>query len=355
MKKNILPIFLIALSFNNACQTTIENNKPQKELVTSPKKEVTNVVSNDQIITSLLRPLEFDTIPNQSEQNNEVEKKKIKAYLQKNDIFATIPYNNPEKYKTDFTGDGTPVFISGKNTKVFNKGFTGDGTPVFSIKNNEDNNKISTKTYLWSRTLETNILDYLQLNNTVSKALGITTYSNYSQLGEYNIDVSGAFNNKKKVKLVKQVAFGLTQEKDSYKLYSISPLSIRRVEPKSFKYQIRSVTFSSDKNKIIISGDGKLIPMPGISISKHIGNSKFKVFVEAVFSQLERPKEFAVVLGLQGKQYQMDNIMGNIYGTEIEAEKIGTTTGLAIELIDRLSLENNDDYQGNTWILPIAD
>ncbi len=339
MKKNITLIFLTFSLFG--CQNSTNISDSQK------KPEKVNVLQKDK---SSIVKFELDEIPKEPPKKNPDEEKKIVNYLKTNDIFSSIPYNQPEKYKTDFTGDGTPVLLTGDGTPVFNKSFSGDGTPVFGIKNQTE----SKNPYLWNRIPGDTLLDYLQLNNIIERRWGITNYSTYNQLIEYNINVSGAINNSKKVRLVKQVSFGLIQENNSYKLYSISPLSIRRIEPKSFAYQMRSITFSSNKNKIIIYGDGKLIPMPGISVSKHIGNNKFKVFVEVVFSKLERPKEFAVVLGLQDKQYQMTNVMGNIYGADVEVSDIQSTTGLAVELIDRNSLEKNDDYQGNTWILPIT-
>lgn len=346
MKKKILPILISSVLFISACQNSVistDNNQQTKN-----KPETVAVKTNNNSASSLipqLVPLEFDSIPDTVKTDNS-EQEKVKEYVKNNDIFAAIPYNSPDKYKTLFSGDGTPVFD-------LRRGFSGDGTPVFGIKSD---NTATTQdgTYIWDRKQDQTILDYLQLNNIVEKTWGIADYATYSQLIDYNVSVSGAITNSKKVRLVKSVSFGLVKDNDNFKLYSISPLTISRIEPKSSVYQIRSITFSSDKNKVIVYGSGKLIPLPGISISKHVGNSKFKVFVEVVFSQLERPKDFAVVLGLQGKQYQMANYMGNIYVADVETDKISSTTGLAVELIDRDSLEKNDDYQGSTWILPIT-
>lgn len=336
MKKNILPVFILLMLLNTSCQNNISQTN------TTDKGKLNN---SSGLTANSVVPLELDASPSKITKADDKSKKSIETYLKKNDVFSSIPYQQPDNYKTKFTGDGVPAFFTGDGNPLF---FTGDGLPIFGVKAEKEND------YIWTRTPVETLVDYLQINGTVERKWGITNYAVYSQLIDHKIKVSGAFNNEKNVKLVKQVAFGITKDKESYKLYSISPLSIRRIEPKSFSYQVRSISFVSNRNKIVVYGDGKLIPLPGISVSKHIGNNKFKVYVEVVFSQLERPKEFAVVLGVQGKQYQMTNLMGNIYTSDIELNEITGNTGMAVELIDRKSLEGNDDYQGNTWIIPVA-
>jgi hypothetical protein len=263
----------------------------------------------------------------------------LTSFVQKNSnkLFSFIP-TDPESYRVNFTGDGSPVFL------------TGDGSPVFSVKSTGTD-----QDYLWSRKPGTVLIDYLQLTQRVQEGSEIRSYAKYSRLIEHEITVKGAVNTDKKVKLVKTLSFVMVQNGSSFRLESTTPVITRQVNPSTTPYQVRSLTFSSDKNKIIIYGDRKLFPMPGISLTKNIGTHKFKLYVEIVFLKDSKPDDMAVVVSLNDKQYQLQKTLGNVYGAEVEFPELKDPTGLIVELIDKKSLLQDEEYHGFTWVVPMTD
>jgi hypothetical protein len=205
----------------------------------------------------------------------------------------------------------------------------------------------------WSRQEGKLLFDNYQLTNTLEKSWGITNYARYSQILEHKISVSGGATNEKTVELVKTMGFGLVKNGDNYELQSVTPIAIRKTKRDSMAYHITNVVFTSAKNQLILFGYRKLIPLPGISISRHLGSHKVKVQLNI---RLIKPDtEFAAILSIKDKQFQLYKIAGNIYGGEVELPVLTKPDTMTIELIDKDSLTKNDDYNGYTFMFPVVD
>ncbi len=338
MKKGIL--LLITAFITVSCQNNIDSTvKPGSSASasatpvasTSPTASVKASVKTSDLVLGDF-PEESSTDISKEQESD------LASYIQNNNsIFSFIP-DNPENYKVKFTGDGSPVFL------------TGDGSPVFSTK--ADN---SPEEYIWSRKPVNVLIDYLQLTQRSQVGTEVTSYAKYSQYVENDITVSGAINNQKKVKLVKTMSFVLKQNGSTSRLESITPVTTRQVNPSTMPYHVRSLTFSSDQNKIIIYGDRKLFPMPGISLLNNIGSRKFKLYVEVIYGENNKPDDLAILVSIKGKQFQLRKTLGNVYGAEVEFPVLNGSTGLIIELIDKKSLMAGEDYHGFTWVVPMTD
>jgi hypothetical protein len=334
MNKKIL-ILLTAL-ITVSCQNNIDNTgstaKPTATAIPSAAASASSTATGVTDLVLADFPVETGTVISKDQESD------LTSYVQKNNskIFSFIP-TDPE-YIVKFTGDGAPVFL------------TGDGSPVFSTKSTGSSDE-----YIWSRKPGAVLIDYLQTTQSSQQGAEITSYAKYSRLIEHTISVKGTINTEKTVKLVKTMGFVLKQSNNSYRLESITPVITRQVNPSTSPYQVRSLTLSSDKNKIIIYGDQKLFPMPGISLKNNLGSHKFKLYVEVVYGQDNKPDDLAVLVSINNKQFQLQKSLGNVYGAEVEFPTLDAATGLIIELIDKKSLMQDEEYHGFTWVVPMTD
>lgn len=322
---------LFLLSFSISCANTDSNNNENKS-------------ENNSTVSSQVKPASTN-----QEISDDI-RKKVDEYVKTNDVFSKIPYQQPEKYDTDLSGDGVPIFLTGDGVPIF---LTGDGVPIFGIKNED-----SQKRYLWNRTPKDLIFDYLQVTNITNESWGHTTYAHYSQILNYDISVSQPLVKNKNAELVKLMSFGLTEDEGKLKLHSVSAINIRPKNIGEAPYDIRTVMFTTEKTKFLFSSGFRLTTLPGISLSKEVGSNKFNLFVEVIFNA-RKPlgdNDFAVIASIKGKQYPLYKVSGNIYGNSVEFPELeeGKTEGLAFEAIDRKSLAEDGEYYGYTYIMPVT-
>ncbi len=341
--KKYLSLFLTLFVVTVSCQP-VENKQAKKVTPVSSTK----VDEPNKKTLELPKAETFENFPEKPGNVPQKEKDDFDKYLKSNDIFKLIPYTPAEKYFARFTGDGTPIFLTGDGTPVFNKGLTGDGTPVFSTKAENEGDK-----YIWSRKENKLVLDYFQLINSVENSWGITSYGRYSQVIENKIKVEGAVNNEKNVNLVKSMGFGLLKEGEKYKLQSITPIAIRKTERDTMAYHILKVSFTTDKNQLLIHGFRKLIPIPGISINNQIGSHKVRVEIQV---RLLKPEQkFTAMLSIKDRIYELYKINNYYYGANIELPTLSSPDLMVIELIDKDSLVKNEDYNGFTFMIPVTE
>ncbi|MEK7431638.1 MAG: hypothetical protein AABZ74_00780 [Cyanobacteriota bacterium] len=320
----LLSVFLL-LGCQNSNNSELNNSKKTSDVV---------------VKTETYKDTSFEEFPEEKAENiSKDDNTNISTYLKTNNIFESIPYKVPEKYLAKFSGDGAPVF------------FSGDGAPVFFTK--AENNTNTNLEIEWSRTENQLLLDYLHLTNKIEKNNESVSYGRYSQVIEHNISID---NNKinKKVNLVKSMAFSIVKNKESYKTRSITPIVLRPINSEKSNFLIRSLTFTSSKNKIIIHDDKKLFPLEGISLKTNLASNKFKFYVEIARTNNYKAEDISVIASVDGKQYTLTKFTGDLYTTDIEISNKDTSKNLIVEVIDKKSLTSDIEYNGLTWIIPMS-
>src|SRR5437763_15295655 len=127
------------------------------------------------------------------------------------------------------------------------------------------------------------------------------------------------------------MGIGLVKNGKKYQLQSVTPIAVRKTSRDKMAYHILSVVFTSDKNKLILAGYRKLIPLPGLSISRHLGSHKVKIQLQVRL--INENTEFAALLSIKDKQFQLYKIAGNIYGGEVELPVLTGPDTMVFELI----------------------
>jgi hypothetical protein len=331
LKLLILTMGLITISCNNSSvpATNVNNasSTPTETSVKAIESPTSQASSGNEV------PL-FESFPETSANGSLEDKYDLQTYIETNKVLQDIPFSAVDNYKVRFTSDGGAVF---------------------SVKAEQDN-----PDYLWKRTPQKLLFDTFQLVNITQENNNTKYFSRYSQLIENEITVNDTVQNySKKATLVQTVGLSLVKNdlrtgNPGFKIATFTPVVIRQVEKNSLPYKIEKLTLQAENiADFNIDSEKTLIPWPGISFDNYLEKKKLKIIVAASADQAEN-RNLAVLISIQGSQYQLEKGNDNTFSAEIELSALNSgKNSIIIELIDKKSLEETSKYQGYTWVIPI--
>ncbi len=321
----ILALPLIILGCNSYVTSTEKEIKATPAKVTL-KSDTSPIPSVSSVPESSLVSEKFESFPEPSSNPSLEDKYDLQDYVEKNNVLGSIPVSQVDGYRVRFTSDGGAVF---------------------SIKASDEDSE-----FIWKRKPQKLLFDTFQLTNIVQSTAGPRYYARYSQLIDNDIIVNktGQSEINKKAQLVQTVGLNLARQGENYKIIGLTPVVIRQIEKKSLPYKIDKITLKEENgNELSIDNDKAIIPWPGINV-KTDKSQKFKLNV--LVSKDVSVSTMAVLVGIQGEQFQLSKISEGNYSGDIGLSFKDNKSSLMIELIDKSSLGEKSKYHGYTWIIP---